>query len=209
MKNIRNRGGPILFLAYVLIKVYQKLRNKTTSYFCGFGNGFNVANSPRIIGASHMVIGCNFYAGSGLWLEAVEFHGGKAYEPRLKIGDNVSLSEGVHIACCNALEIGNNVLIGSRVLITDHNHGMHSGGVDESMMAPNERKLTSDKVVIESGVWIGDCVCILPGVTVGAGSVIGAMSVVTKSIPPYTLAIGSPAKVIKAYDKNLRQWMPC
>ena len=52
-------------------------------------------------------------------------------------------------------------------------------------------------VLIEDSVWIGDNVVVLSGVTIGKGSVIGANSVVTKDIPPYSMAVGCPAKVIK------------
>ena len=48
--------------------------------------------------------------------------------------------------------------------------------------------------------------CILQGVTIGEGSIIGAMSVVTKDIPPYTIAVGSPAKLIKRYNFENKKW---
>ena len=60
------------------------------------------------------------------------------------------------------------------------------------------RPLTSKgAVVIEDNVWLGDNVCVLSGITIGKGAIIGANSVVTHSIPPYSVAAGTPAKVIK------------
>ena len=56
-------------------------------------------------------------------------------------------------------------------------------------------------VVIEDNVWLGDNVCVLPGVTIGKGSVIGANSVVTHSIPPYSIAVGTPAKIVLKDNK--------
>ena len=64
-----------------------------------------------------------------------------------------------------------------------------------------------DKVLLENGVWIGNSTIILPGVTIGEKSIIGAGSVVTKSIPPYCIAAGNPAKVIKKYDFNTKMWV--
>ena len=61
--------------------------------------------------------------------------------------------------------------------------------------------------MLNSNVWIGEFVSILPGVTIGMGSIIGTMSVVTKSIPPYSIAVGSPAKVIKVYDFENKKWV--
>ena len=61
---------------------------------------------------------------------------------------------------------------------------------------------------IEDNVWIGEGVCILPGVTIGSGSIVGAGSVVTKSLPPHTISVGNPAKPIKRYDFDRREWTP-
>lgn len=61
-------------------------------------------------------------------------------------------------------------------------------------------------VNIEEGCWLGQRVCVMPGVTIGARSIIGAASVVTKSIPPYSIAVGSPAKVIKQWNFEKRIW---
>jgi len=95
----------------------------------------------------------------------------------------------------NNLIIGNRVSIGPNVLVV----------TDSS---PNNSKLLkifpmeSKDVVIDDDAWIGASVTILPGVTIGRCSVVGSGSVVTKSIPEYSIAVGSPAKVIKKIDPN-------
>ena len=61
--------------------------------------------------------------------------------------------------------------------------------------------------MIEENVWLGDGVCVLPGVTIGKGSIIGANAVVNKNIPAYCIAAGVPAKVIKKFDEQLKQWV--
>jgi lipopolysaccharide O-acetyltransferase len=133
--------------------------------------------------------------------------------PKLKtlyIGDNVQINDHVHIAAFNKVEIGNNVLIASNVFITDHNHGVYKGSDDDDSpdSLPNSRKIVSKEVIIEDNVWIGEFVSVLPGVRIGKGSIIGSMSVVTKDIPPNTIAVGSPARIIKKYDFNLKKWVP-
>jgi len=127
----------------------------------------------------------------------------------LKIGDNVEINDYVHIAAVLNIEIGNHVLIASKVFITDHNHGNYTGD-DQShpMEPPKDRKLAAKPVKIEDNVWIGEYVTILPGVTVGKGSIIGTSSVVTRDIPPYTIAVGIPAKVIKRYNEQKGIWEP-
>ncbi|WP_279145834.1 DapH/DapD/GlmU-related protein, partial [Clostridium tyrobutyricum] len=72
---------------------------------------------------------------------------------------------------------------------------------------PRNRLLTCGKeVVIEDDVWIGEMVCILPGVRIGKGSIIGAGAIVTKNIPKYSIAVGNPAKVVKNYNFNDKVW---
>jgi lipopolysaccharide O-acetyltransferase len=61
-------------------------------------------------------------------------------------------------------------------------------------------------VVIGDNVWIGESVCVLPGVSIGEGCIIGALSVVTKSIPAYSIAVGSPARVVKQFDFEQNKW---
>jgi acetyltransferase-like isoleucine patch superfamily enzyme len=66
----------------------------------------------------------------------------------------------------------------------------------------------SKPIIIEDNVWIGESVSILPGVRIGRGSVIGSNSVVTRSVPAYSIAAGCPAKTIKKYDRTSNAWLP-
>lgn len=67
--------------------------------------------------------------------------------------------------------------------------------------------INDQKVVIGDNVWIGDNSVILPGVEIGKGSIIGANSVVTKSIPDYSIAVGIPARLVKKYDFQMERWV--
>lgn len=161
-----------------------------------------------IRGKSHIAIGKNFNCRSNLWLEAVTKFNQQTFSPQIKIGSNFSCSDFLHIAATNYVYIGDDVLIGSKVLITDHLHGHYRGLLPSSPeVSPHDRPLTSDMtVIIEDKVLIGDNVCILPGVVIGKGSVIGANSVVTSDIPAGTIAAGVPAKVLKKFDSLERVW---
>lgn len=76
-----------------------------------------------------------------------------------------------------------------------------------SLIPPVERALTNDaEVIIGDNVWIGDNVVILPGVHIGDGSIIGANAVVTHDIPPNSIAVGSPARVIKQWNARTQTW---
>jgi acetyltransferase-like isoleucine patch superfamily enzyme len=129
-------------------------------------------------------------------------------EKVLIIGQNVQINDFVHIAAKQSVVIGNNVLIASKVFISDISHGSYNGDIfdSEPETDPQKRKLVSKPVSIDENVWIGESVSILPGVRIGKASIIGANSVVTKDIPDYCIAAGNPAKVIKRYNFNTGRW---
>jgi lipopolysaccharide O-acetyltransferase len=132
----------------------------------------------------------------------------KNFTPILHIGDNVQFNDYVHIAVAKGVHIGDNTLIASKVFISDHNHGNYTNDNQTSLNThPIERELFSKEVKIGRNVWIGEFVSILPGVTIGDGSIIGSTSVVSKDIPAFSIAVGSPAKVIKTYDKDTNKWV--
>lgn len=94
----------------------------------------------------------------------------------------------------DSISIGGNVLIASKVFITEHNYGNYSGTYQDSpLILPADHSLVSKPVVIENNVWISEFVAVLPSVGIGVGS----MSVDSESIPPYSIAVGALAKVNK------------
>lgn len=116
--------------------------------------------------------------------------------PELNIGDGASIGEYTHITCAQRIEIGEGLLTGRFVLITDNGHGKSSA--DETSLPPLLRPVHSNgPVKIGKNVWIGDKATILPNVIIGDGAVIAANAVVTKDIPAYAIAAGCPAKVVK------------
>jgi lipopolysaccharide O-acetyltransferase len=159
-------------------------------------------------GLCHMTIGENFSAAEGLWLEAVTFHAGQEFSPQIVIGRNVSMSRWSHITCAKRIYIGDGVLIGSKVIIADHNHGEYSGPYTMPLIPPNLRALGGvQEVVIETNVWLGDGVVVCPGSRIGEGSVIGANAVVIGTIPPFTIAAGIPARPLKKYNFDSNEWV--
>lgn len=156
-----------------------------------------------IRGKRNVDFGQNLTTGVGLRVDVFSEDNKK----KLVIGNNVQINDYVHIGVVEKVIIGNNVLIASKVLIIDHNHGSYNNLNSSSPdLVPAERKLISKSIVIEDNVWIGELACILPGVTVGKGSVIGAGAVITRDVPKYSVMAGNPAKIIKQYNTATKKW---
>lgn len=114
----------------------------------------------------------------------------------IDIGNDVVVGEYCHITSLNKITIKDGVLLGKKCLITDNNHGDVDLG--SLIIPPSKRTIVSKgEVVIGKNVWLGDNVVVLPGVEIGESCIIGASSVVTKSMPPFSICVGNPAKVIK------------
>ncbi len=150
----------------------------------------------NLSGLNRVIIGNKFLAREGLYLATYEYFGDYEYSPTITIGNNVGIGRCCQITAVNRIEIGDGVLIGSNVLITDHSHG----NTDEESIRipPLSRKLeTKGPVVIGNNVWIGSGVAILPNVQIGDNSIVGANSVVTKSFSNNSVIGGNPAILIK------------
>lgn len=98
--------------------------------------------------------------------------------------------------------INEGVLMASDICITSENHAINP----ESSDGYGTQSLLTAPVEIGEGCWIGEKVIILPGVSIGKKSIVGAGSIVTKDIPEYSIAVGNPAKVIKRYNFNNKEW---
>lgn len=186
----------------ILLLSYFKIRTKIL-----FKNARIIRFPFRMRGKKFINVGEGFTTGFNCRLDAFTF-GERSDKCLINIGRNVQINDYVHIGAINNITIGDNVLIASKVFITDHDHGSYSGSNQDSPETiPNQRQLISAPVIIEENVWIGEFVSILKGVRIGKGSIIGTMSVVTKDIPPYSIAVGSPAKVIKQFDFDKKEWV--
>lgn len=125
----------------------------------------------------------------------------------LIFGEKCVIGDYVHIVANKSVKIGNNVLMASRVFITDSNHGTYAGENQSSPEEePNKRKMNYQPVVIGDNVWIGENVSILAGVHIGNGCIIGANSVVTNDTPENAIVVGNPAKVVKLYRREENSW---
>lgn len=157
-------------------------------------------------GKKFISFGKNLTTGIGCRIEAFPFF---KMENIIHFGKNIEINDYVHIAGIEKVSIGDNVLIASKVYISDIQHGTYSGDQiqDNPNSIPKDRILSSKPVIIEDNVWIGENVSIMAGVKIGKGSIIGANSVVTKNIAEQSIAVGVPAIVVKQFNKVTNQWV--
>lgn len=126
----------------------------------------------------------------------------------LILGNDCELNDNVHIACAESIVIMDNVLIASRVFITDLNHGCYdSSHSSDAKSIVSKRALDTSPVVIGDNCWLGEGVVITKGVILGENCIVAANSVVTKSFPKNCIVGGVPAKLIKFYDEEKKQWL--
>jgi acetyltransferase-like isoleucine patch superfamily enzyme len=163
------------------------------------GTHIYLGQGTRMQGHRHIQLRGRFVAMERNQIVAVDAHGSARFNPTLILGNNVSMENDCHIAAAFHVEIQDDVLMASGVYVSDHSHG-GTAAVDLAL-PPNERPLVSKgPVVIEAAVWLGENVCVLPGVRIGRSSIIGANSVVTRDIPPRSVVAGAPARVVRTLD---------
>lgn len=153
----------------------------------------------RADGKKYISIGDNTTIQRQGWLLAVKID---ENDPKIKIGKYCSIGDFSHITAMRNITIEDGVLIANNVYISDNSHQYE----DINTFVKDQPVIFKSEVYIKSGAWIGENVCII-GASVGRNSVIGANSVVTKDIPDYSIAVGSPARVIKRYDFSNSTWV--
>lgn len=130
---------------------------------------------------------------------------------RVKLGD-YALVHGARIICDSEIFIGDYALISWNVVLMDTYRvpANRSERRKELELVPTRElrlacaNVPANPIRIERNVWIGFDACVLPGVTIGEGSVVGAKSVVTENVPPFTIAAGNPARVIRPLNAEER-----
>lgn len=160
------------------------------------GENFNIKKDFYFYNPQYVEIGTGFHASERFRMEAIDVFIDQFFLPSITIGNNVVFNTDVHIGCVNSIHIGDNCLFASRIFITDHQHGESDLQVND-IIRMNRHLISKGPIVIEDNVWVGEGVVILPQVTIGKNSIIGANSVVNKDVPPNCVVAGNPARIIK------------
>lgn len=151
-------------------------------------------------------LGTGLTTGYNCRIEA--FLSGDDSKKKIVFGDRVQINDYVHISAIQSVRIGDDVLMASHVYISDNSHGSYKGDNNDTSpeIPPTKRPYLVSPVNIGNRVWIGEGVIVMPGVNIGDGAVIGAHSIVNNDIPSNCIAVGSPAKIIKQWNKETQRW---
>ena len=190
-----------------MLELIQTLKNKINKgYFLMFykrsfklfGKHSTISFPFQVNGAKFVSIGEKVHIHTNAWLLALPNH---TSTPNLIIHDNTYIGRLVHIVCVNNITICKDVLISDKVYISDNLHEYK----DINIPIKSQNIINKGDVVIGEHTWLGENVCVI-GSSVGKHCVVGANSVVVTDIPDYSVAVGSPAKVIKRFNKSTANW---
>ena len=192
---------PNRLLSFILGK-YDRLKQRHLhTKFKSCASDVFFGRVELLLGPQYIQIGTGTCFGDGLFLTAWDSY--PSYDgiqdlgiPDIQIGSNCNFGAYNHITCANSIHIGNGLLTGKWVTISDNSHG--ESDFNTLQIPPHKRKIVSKgPVIIEDNVWIGEKVTILSGVTIGEGAIIAANAVVTKNVPAFSVVAGIPARIIK------------
>lgn len=171
-----------------------------TKKFEKFGHDSVLYHPLCIRGRENIYIGNHTTILNGVRMQVYNDLTGK--QSKIKIGDNCYIGYNNTFLAGGNITLEDGVLMASNILISSENHSIDPESPDYYM----NQKLSCAPIIVGEGTWIGEKVSILSGVTIGKKCVIGAGSIVTKDIPDFSIAVGSPAKVIKKYNFNTHEW---
>lgn len=190
-----------------MANVFRAIKYRIDVFFIkrkikNFGKNSYIKRQYIIFNGDCIRIGDNVTIHSGANLSCFKEYGNKLLAPSLIIGNSVFINRFVNILCAAQIVIDDFSYLGTGVSIIGENHGH-----DLSIGNYCDQPLDVKEIKIGKNCWIGDHCIILPGVNIGDNSIVGAGSVVTKSIPSNSICVGNPAKPIKRWSEEKKKWV--
>ena len=202
-------------LGILIYRVNHKIAQETLPQFGNTPQDIEIALPRTITNPENIFLGNGVRLGPGTLLMAITHYPTswmqhpekkqpeQKFSPKITIGDRVTATARLHIAAHSQITIEDDVMFASNINITDGLHAYENA--NEPYKYQGIFKIAP--VLIKRGCWIGQNVVILPGVTIGEFTIIGANSVVAKSMPDRCIAVGAPAKVISKWDETTQKWV--
>jgi acetyltransferase-like isoleucine patch superfamily enzyme len=193
--------------------VFTRLANKLHSLwlaytypFFSIGKDVSVHHSCELLRsrAKYIRIGNDVMVGHEVWLNIPDTSSCK--DPAIILEDGCRIGRRSVISAKNEIRIMESTILAPSVLLMDHNHAFE----DVSLPIARQPMTPGGTIRIEEGCWIGFGAAIVASrdeLVIGRGSVVGANSVVTRSIPAYSVAAGNPARIVKQYDPVSKRWL--
>jgi len=189
-------------LSSKLIIIYRTISSKIKLLFLKkkIGKNSYIDATVNVLGWSHVSIGDNTLIGEQSWFNV---NGREDDFNHIKIGDYC------YIGRRNLLSSSRELIIKDFVMTNNECKFLGSNHIFKNPMLPYITTGTTNNDIqkIGANTWIGAGTIVLGAITIGHGSIIGAGSVVTKNIPPFSIAVGNPCKVIKRYDFDKEEWI--
>jgi acetyltransferase-like isoleucine patch superfamily enzyme len=193
----------------VTTRVLSKLRTiwmGLTYPFARFGRGVSIHYSADIrrSGSNRISIGDSVYIARDTWLSIPK--PAIAAEPAIILESGCKIGRRCTISASNLVHLGADALLGPSVFITDHSHEFSN-----PELPIHAQGLTAGgTIIIGPNCWLGHgaaIICTSGILSIGRNSIIGANSVVTHSVPPFCVAVGSPARIVRRYDAEHGKWI--
>ena len=205
----------ILKIAISINKTDTIISKKTLPIFGNNPKNLTIELPRRILNPERIFIGDNVSLGPGSFLYAHTYYPTpwmqhptmqqpqQRFDSKIIIGNHVTATADLQISAQSEIKIEDDVMFASNIHINDAFHGFETANKPYKY----QKIFRIAPIKIERGCWIGQNVVILPGVTIGEYTIIGANSVVSRSIPSRSIAVGTPARVIKKWDDSSNSWL--
>lgn len=192
----------------------ERERSRLTR-FANRPENLRIEPPSRIINSEFITIGDDVSLGPGCMLNAIRRYPGRflsglpdgvdvaSYEPAIKIGNRVSATGYLTLSAANSVVIEDDVIFASSVFVGDHAHGRSRADIAYKYQPLED----VSPITIGRGSWIGEHVVVMPGVSIGEFAIVGANSVVTEDVPPRSIAVGAPSKVVKVWSSESSSWV--
>lgn len=217
---IRNRvhrfiNSLIVKVGLRLFRINDRIAFETLPQFANDPKNLSIDLPRRIINPDRIFFGDNVSIGPGSIIYAVTQYPGisirnperkqkvQNFNSKIKIGNRVTATGSLQIFSQREIIIEDDVMFATNVFINDALHGYQTAAVPYKYQELCRIK----SIVIKEGSWIGQNVVVLPGVTIGQHSIIGANSLVTRNVPEMCIAFGNPTRVRKKWDKANQKWV--
>jgi len=205
----------IVKLGILIYQANNRIARETLPEFGNTPKNLRIDLPRRIANPERMFLGDDIRLGPGSLLVAITHYPSPSmqhpenpqikqeFDPRIVIGHRVTATGNLTVAAASEIVIEDDVMFASNVNLTDGLHGYENANEPYKY----QKMFRIAPIRIKRGCWIGQNVVVLPGVTIGEYAIIGANSVVTKSIPARCIAVGVPARVIKKWDDTTQSWV--